>query len=136
MGQMNPTEKAHEDEPAWIRDNQIAQVTFDEKLNARPNAGWIGEVCEGEKSHCEQCGESFPMWPTKAWADHLVTAHADNLTIQARTGTSLLCADRINDAQVSFFAMMFASRTSMRRRAWKLGYAEVKDGLRIVRPAN
>ena len=127
---MNPTEHGpqatgHEEEPAWIRDNRVAQVTFDESLNARPGASWIAEICEGEKTYCEQCGAEFPMWPPKGWGDHLVTAHADNLTIQARTGTSLACADEFGEFQANFFAMMFASRVSMRRRAWKLGYAVV-----------
>lgn len=112
-----------EQEPAWIRDNQVASVRFDENLNVRPNAAWIAEVCEGESSHCEHCGEKFPIWPTKGWADHLLTAHSDAMTIQARTGSSLLCSDEINDVQANFFGMVFASRVSLRRRAWKLGYA-------------
>jgi hypothetical protein len=126
----------HENEPAWIRDNRTAGVGFDPKLDEKPHHEWIGEICAGEKSYCEQCGAEFPLWPTKGWADHLLTEHSDNLTIQARTGTSLMCSDELNDAQVNFFAMMFASRVGMRRRAWKLGYAAVKDGPRIVRPAN
>lgn len=141
---MNPTEKGktsdlpllidRNGEPPWIRDNQAAFVSFDPALDARPHAEWIGEICAGENSFCEQCGEKFAMWPPKAWADHLMTVHGDQLTIQARTGTSLMCADELNDCQSNFFAMMFQSRVSMRRRAWKLGYAAavvVKDEGRI-----
>jgi hypothetical protein len=125
----------NETEPNWIRDVQAADVHWDASLNARPHSEWIGEVCAGELSHCEHCGAGFPMWPTKGWADHLVTAHGDALTIQARTGTALLCADELNEAQVTFFSMMFQSRVSMRRRAWQLGYAKVKEESRIQRPS-
>lgn len=111
-----------QEEPIWIRDNVAAEVTFDPRLNHRPHNDWIGEICQGEQSFCEHCGMGFPMWPTKGWADHLMTSHADALTVQARTGTSLMCADETNECQVNFFAMMFASRVTMRRRAWKLGY--------------
>jgi len=126
-----------ENEPAWIRDSQIAGVAFAPELDARvPANSWIAEICEGETSYCEHCGAGFPMWPTKAWADHLVTAHGDALTIQARTGSSLLCADELNECQTQFFAMMFASRVSLRRRAWQLGYASVKQDERRIHIPN
>jgi hypothetical protein len=109
-------------EPAWVRDNRAVEINFIPSLNSRPDNGWMSEICEGEISHCEHCGAGFPLWPTKGWADHLMASHGDALTIQARTGTSLMCSDELNEGQVNFFAMMFASRVSLRRRAWKLGY--------------
>jgi hypothetical protein len=130
---MNPTEKGstlHTDrsgqaEPSWVRDNQIP-VTFDAIENSRPPAEWIAEICAGEKTFCEHCGAEFPLWPTKGWADHSLTAHGELITIQARTGAELMCEDAPNQPQATFFAMNFAQRVTMRRRAWKLGYAQVQ----------
>lgn len=114
---------SHEPEPAWIRDAQIARIGFDESLNAR-GFDWIAEICDGERTFCEYCGAIFPLWPPKGWADHILTEHATVLTIQARTGTSEMCSDRPNETQTTYFAMMFAQRVNLRRRAWQLGYAK------------
>jgi hypothetical protein len=109
-------------EPSWIRDSQIIEIQLSPADPAK-FLKMVAEICEGENSFCEHCGEKFPMWPTKAWADHLITEHGPNLTIQVRTGTAAMCQDEIGPAQQVFFSMMFGSRVSMRRRAWKLGYA-------------
>lgn len=121
------TDRSGQAEPAWIRDTQAANVQFDPALESRPSGEWIAELCAGETSYCEHCGAGFPMWPTKGWADHLVTMHGEALTIQARTGSSLLCSDELNECQIQFFSMMFQSRASLRRRAWQLGYAHPKE---------
>jgi len=112
-------------EPAWIRDVSAAEI---ECTPRRPDLiqQMLSEICEGEISYCEHCGAGFPMWPPKGWADHLMTEHADNLTIQARTGTAMFCADDADHIQQSFFVAMIITRVSMRRRAWKLGYAVIK----------
>jgi hypothetical protein len=128
---MNPTEIGPgkgplEPEPAWIRDNQIP-VNFDAVEDSQPPAKWIAEICAGEKTYCEHCGAEFPLWPTKGWSDHALTAHAELVTMQARTGAALMCEDAINQPQATFFAMNFAQRVSMRRRAFHLGYAQA-DG--------
>lgn len=115
-------------EPAWIRDSQIARVEFDEALNAR-GFDWIGEICEGALVHCEHCGAPFAMWPTKAFADHTLTEHGAALTIQGRTGMAQLCADVPNESQSTYFAIFFAQRVELRRRAWKLGYARAEASL-------
>jgi hypothetical protein len=39
-----------------------------------------------------------------------------------------MCSKELNVAQQMFFSLSFAARVSMRRRAWKLGYAVVKPG--------
>lgn len=113
-------------EPAWIRDASAAVVDID---SSQPEKipQMIAEICAGEFSYCEHCGFSAPFWPTKQWADHILTEHAVNLTIQARTGTSQLCDEGINQSQQLFFSMMFGARVSMRRRAWKLGYTVIKS---------
>jgi hypothetical protein len=122
-GHLGPGKGPLENEPRWIRDAQCATVEFDESLNSR-GMDWIAEICAGEHTYCEYCGEKFPMWPTKGWADHVVTEHAALMTIQARSGNSLLCADQPNEVQSTYFAMMFAQRVNLRRRAWQLGYAK------------
>lgn len=125
----------NEQEPVWIRDAQAAHVDIDgshpEKIPQM-----IAEICEGEKVFCEYCGAEFPIWPTKVWADHTLTEHSALLTIQARTGTNVMCADELIDAQRMFFSMLFSSRVSLRRRAWQLGFTVVKEPPRLVRPAN
>jgi hypothetical protein len=117
----NPTQK----EPVWIRDNQIVKVEFDESLNAR-GFDWIAEICAGETNYCEHCGEKFPLWPPQDWADHVLTHHAGVLTHQAHNGTLQMSSRVRNEAQITFFAMMFAQRVSLRRRAWQLGYAKAE----------
>lgn len=116
-----------EREPAWIRDAQAAVIDID---TSRPDqiGRLIAEICEGEKNYCEHCGAELPMWPVKLWADHVLTAHHDRITVQYRTGTALLCEDELNQGQQMYFSMMFSVRVTMRRRAWKLGYAVVKPG--------
>lgn len=129
----SPGKGLPENEPLWIRDVNAAAIKFDPTLDERKD--WIAELCAEETSYCEHCGAAFPMWPTKGWADHLVTVHGDALTIQARTGTSLLCSDELNEAQSQFFAMMFQSRVSLRRRAWKLSFVkDVEEKRRIHIP--
>lgn len=112
-------------EPAWIRDNQIVKVEFDESLNTR-GYDWIAEICAGERQYCEHCGHDFALWPPQEWADHVLTEHAGALTRQARAGTMEMSATERNETQVTFFAMMFAQRVSLRRRAWQLGYAKAE----------
>jgi len=119
-------------EPVWIRDALAAELEVSDQSNA---VQIVAQICEGEKSYCEHCGADFDMWPTKTWADHILTEHSDNLTIQARTGTSLMCDERCNEAQQLFFSMMLGARVSMRRRAWQRGLVVVKPG-RIVGQAN
>src|ERR1700688_161667 len=68
-------------EPAWIRDCAAAEVTFDVP-DAASLPRIIAEICEGETICCETCGKVCPLWPMKEWADHQVTEHGDNMTIQ------------------------------------------------------
>jgi hypothetical protein len=141
---MNPTEKGFSShlplatdpaEPAWLRDTTAWELQLDLRQPEQiPQI--LAAICEGEKSFCEHCGADFPMWPTKVWADHLLMAHGTNLTIQARTGTAAMCEDQIGPAQQVFFSMMLGSRVSMRRRAWKLGYAVVREAEGRVRLSN
>lgn len=126
-GQVN-----HEGEPSWIRDALAVELEVSDPSNA---FAIVAEICEGEKSYCEHCGAAFPMWPTKGWGDHILTAHSDNLTIQTRTGTALMCDDQCNGAQQLFFSMMLGARISMRRRGFQRGLLIVKPG-RIVGPTN
>lgn len=118
---MEPLEK----EPAWIRDSQIVKVEFDEALNAR-GFDWIAEICAGERQYCEYCGADFPLWPPQEWADHVLTDHPQALTHQAHDGVVEMSRRAPNEVQTTFFAMMFAQRTSLRRRAWQLGYAKAE----------
>jgi hypothetical protein len=113
-------------EPAWLRDNQIVKVEFDESLNAS-GVDWIAKICEGEKQHCEHCGAGFPLWPPQRWANH-VLGHSADLTRQAIRGMIEMSAPEPNDLKITFFAMTFAQRVSMRRRAWQLGYAKPEEG--------
>lgn len=118
---VTPTDAA---EPAWIRDTQATVIGFDE---ANPNLVreipmMVAAIYAGETVCCEYCGKSFPMWPMKFWADHQITEHGAGMTIQVRAGNALLCGDEIGPAQQALFNAHFASRTSMRRRAWQLGY--------------
>jgi hypothetical protein len=124
-----------EAEPVWIRDVMAASIdiiSFDPSKVPIIVAG----ICEGEKSYCEYCGAEASLWPTKQWADHILTAHGDNLTIQTRTGTSMMCEDSINHAQQVFFSMMLSARVSMRRRAWKRGLVVVKQPEGLVKLSN
>jgi hypothetical protein len=114
-------------EPPWIRDPSAANVQLDastfEELEKI-----IGTICEGESIFCENCGEKFAFWPPKVWADHSIVAHSDTQTILARTNLSPLCADEMNQAKQLYFSAVFGVRATMRRRAWKLGYAVVQPG--------
>jgi hypothetical protein len=123
----------HEIEPAWIRDVQAGQIDIDSTDPVRI-VEIVAEICEGEKSFCEHCGAGYPLWPTKEWADHILTAHGESLTIQTRTGTSMMCEDAINQAQQLFFSMMLGARVSMRRRAWQRGLVKVKTHSRLIKP--
>jgi hypothetical protein len=137
---MNPTEKDpsniqtqtsnERSEPEWIRDPTAANVQLAIREDATPEElGKIIDVlCEGEEIYCENCGEKFPFWPPKLWADHSIRAHADTQTIFARTNLSPLCAEEMNQAKQLYFSATFGVRATMRRRAWKLGYAAVKPG--------
>jgi hypothetical protein len=116
----------HDSEPAWLRDNQIVKVEFNESLNAR-GVDWIAEICAGEIQCCEHCGRAFPLWPPQGWADHVLENHATELTRQARQGMSQMSETAPNDMHTTFFAMTFAQRVSMRRRAWQLGYAKPEE---------
>lgn len=113
---------ASDPEPAWLRDNQIVKVEFDESLNAR-GIDWIAAICAGEIQCCEHCGRAFPLWPPQGWADHTLEQHSAALTRQARHGMTLMAEPAPNDMHTTFFVMAFAQRVSMRRRAWQLGYA-------------
>lgn len=115
----------HEGEPSWIRDALAVELEVSDPSNA---FAIVAEICEGEQSFCEHCGAAFPMWPTKGWGDHILTAHGDNLTIQTRTGTALMCDDQCNGAQQLFFSMMLGARVSMRRRGFQRGLLIVKPG--------
>ena len=112
----------HATEPSWIRDIEAATLIVGGPNPGRMPSQMVAEICAGEITCCEHCGAQFPMWPTKGWADHLLTAHAEALTIQARTGTSMLCAVEVNEAQGAFFSMMLGARVSLRRRGFQLGY--------------
>jgi hypothetical protein len=113
---------ATEPEPAWIRDVEAATLIVGGPNPGRMPSEMVAEICAGETTCCEHCGEKFPMWPTKQWADHFLTAHGDALTIQARTVTAMMCADAVNEAQGVFFSMMLGTRVSLRRRGFLLGY--------------
>jgi len=117
-----------------VRDVLAAAIDIDIR-DPEKYAGIVAEICEGEKSFCEHCGAEAPLWPTKQWADHILTEHGPNLTIQARSGTSMMCEDKINQAQQIFFSMMLGARVSMRRRAWQRNLLIVKP-LPGGRPAN
>jgi hypothetical protein len=88
----------------------------------------IAAICEGEFTHCEYCGARLPLWPPMEFGDHVISVHGPDLTILLRTNTSLMCSPELNVGQQMHFSMNFAARVSMRRRAWKLGYAVVKPG--------
>jgi hypothetical protein len=120
-----PSSGQAEKEPAWLRDNQIVKVEFDESLNAR-GVDWIAEICAGEIQCCEHCGRAFPLWPPQGWADHVLD-HSADLTRQAIRGMIEMSAPEPNDLKTTFFAMTFAQRVSMRRRAWQLGYAKPEE---------
>jgi hypothetical protein len=125
-----------ESEPAWIRDVEAATLIVGGPNPGRMPSEMVAEICAGETTCCEHCGEKFPMWPTKQWADHLLTAHGDALTIQARTGTAMMCSDAVNEAQGAFFSMMLGARVSLRRRGFLLGYLKAAgDETRIHLPS-
>jgi hypothetical protein len=134
---MNPTEKGFpnnlspttcnaESEPLWLRDMQAATVEFDIPVSADIRKV-LENICEGEKIFCEYCGAEFVFWPMKDWADHQISEHGANMTIQVRSGNALLCQHEFNEAMQALFSAQFTARVSMRRRAWKLGYAVVRQ---------
>jgi hypothetical protein len=136
----NPTEKGNQvpivgqAEPAWIRDSEAASLDLNPKSKGKTVPQMIEEICEGEVNCCEHCGAELALWPVKIWADHVMTEHGALVTIQYRTGTAMLCETEFNQAQQAMFGTMFAVRVSMRRRAWKLGYAKEVGAKRIVIP--
>jgi hypothetical protein len=112
-------------DPSWIRDIQVATVEFDIPASADIRKV-LENICEGEKIFCEYCGAEFVFWPMKDWADHQISEHGANMTIQVRSGNALLCQHEFNEAMQALFNAQFTARVSMRRRAWKLGYAVVR----------
>jgi hypothetical protein len=137
---MNPIEKGpsnlqsptsnERSEPEWIRDPSAANVQLAIRDDATPEEleKIITAICEGEEIYCVNCGEKFAFWPPKLWADHSIVAHSATQTILARTNLSALCAEEMNQAKQLYFSAAFGVRATMRRRAWKLGYAAVKPG--------
>lgn len=117
---------SHESEPSWLRDVQAATVDFHIPAGADVREV-CQKICEGEKIFCEYCGAEFVFWPMKDWADHQISEHGANMTIQVRSGNALLCLNEFNMAMQALFNAQFTARVSMRRRAWKLGYAVVKQ---------
>ncbi len=130
---MNPTEKnspgGSDDvaEPPWIRDPTAANVDVDTSAPEKI-ADIIAAICEGEKTFCEYCGAGFDLWPPMEWADHLLTVHGPEQTIMVRTNYAPMCSPDLNVGKQMYFSMNFAVRLSMRRRAWKLGFAVVRPG--------
>jgi hypothetical protein len=124
-----------QDEPAWIRDTEAGDITIGTAdLSVLPQT--MAAICEGEKWFCDICGHENALWPTRQWADHILTEHAGDLTIGSRTRLSSLCESALNPYQQNFFSMVFCCRLSMRRRAWKLGHAKLAGGKSLIQPAN
>jgi hypothetical protein len=127
-----PKKTAEEDEPEWIRDPRVAIV--DAKPKELDLDRMVAEICEGEIIHCEHCGEKFPLWPPVKLSDHILTAHGENLTLYARAMMTVMCGLELDTPHQMLFSSHFAARTSMRRRAWKLGYTVVREAENIVKP--
>lgn len=122
----NPTEirkpqPEEKDEP-WIRDVQAATLAC---LFQTPEE--VAAMCEGERFHCEICGEGFPLWPIQNWAKHFTEVHRDAITLQQHQGVLSLCTAGLTDATRQFLSVQLVTRCTIRRRARDLGMTRFVD---------
>lgn len=122
--QMVPIEKPEEGapEPSWLRDLEGAEIVLYIPLAELPVI--MGQLFEGQAIHCEHCGQKFALWPVSQFAQHIVSIHDDQNTVQQMRGMSMLAGSVSPESGAAFaqFAQMqLTSRVSVRRKAWRMG---------------
>jgi len=116
------TNHATPDDP-WIRDISVKDFAI-----ALKNDAVAEELCEGERIHCEYCGEGFPMWPVRQWASHVVHTHHDQLTDQQIGAIAQFIAVGLTQVLAQWLAMQFLQRVALRRRARDMGLIAAVPG--------
>lgn len=108
--------------PNFVRD--VAARNFNVNLNIDN----VAKLCEGERLFCELCGAGFDLWPIRDWASHFIHAHEMDITVQNHDAVARLCTDQLTQDTWQWFSLEFMKRVTLRKRAWKAGLIEFRDG--------
>jgi hypothetical protein len=121
-------------EEDWIRDVSARS------LNLKAGPEQLLALCEGERQFCALCGAgAFLLWPMREWAQHVLDAHAAEMTDQQAAFYSELVKTNMNQQSLGALQAHFYSRISLRRRARDLDLVIFQDSPRpgvprIVQP--
>lgn len=120
MSESKVREMTGNTEPKFIRDVQAEPdmaITFPREGHEE----MLEKLFAGLHVCCDICGARFPMWPAAEYADHMITQHASEITIQQTRGMGMLTEPGFfGPAHSQWVQMHLLGKVAVRRRAFEL----------------